>query len=323
MKNISLFLLALFFSACDSQKPETVSAPAQNQEEAAPVPVALSFRDATNRLSEYWYQGKAEISRYALQQNRYRDIYSGEVVMIFVTEDFLTDRQVKNDHYKNPNSIPVLKNNQLKDFTTGIYDYSIMTSVFTPVNQQKVLNTLKATTTSQDWCGHTFMQVNFKGGQYHAQIRSYFETEGDQDYQTPGAVLEEELYNRIRINPAALPLGKFKLLPGAEYVRLAHKPYQPQDVEATLESYGGSEFEGQGLQSYKVRFEESGRMLEIVFENSSPHIIQGWRDTYPSLMDNQERTTIARRTHTILDDYWKHNQPADNLLRDQVGLGRD
>lgn len=320
MKTLFLSFSALLLLACNQQTPDTKVA---DPVTAEPMPVSLSFKEASNRLAEYWYQGKAEISRYALQQNRYQDIHPGEVVMIFVTEDFLTDRQVKNDHYKNPNSIPILKNNIVKNFTTGVYKYSIMSSVFTPVNQQKELNTLKVTTTSQDWCGHTFMQVNFKEGRYHAQIRSYFETEGDQDIQVEGVVLEEELYNRIRINPAALPLGKFRLLPGAEYVRLAHKPYQAAEVEATLEGYAGADFEGQGLQSYKVQFKESGRVLEIIFESGAPYLIQGWKDTYPSLMDRESRTTLARRTHTILDDYWKHNRPADNPLREQLGLGRD
>ena len=54
--------------------------------------------------------------------------------MIFVTEDFLTEKQVKNDHYKNPKSVSILKNNQISKFPTGIYDYSIMKSVFTPID---------------------------------------------------------------------------------------------------------------------------------------------------------------------------------------------
>ena len=46
-------------------------------------------------LDEYWYQGKAEISRFELQQSRYGEVHQGDAVMIFVTEDFRTDIQVK------------------------------------------------------------------------------------------------------------------------------------------------------------------------------------------------------------------------------------
>jgi len=56
------------------------------------------------KLDDYWYQGKAEISSYQLEQARYSDVHPGEAVLVFVTEDFLTDKQVKNDNYTNKNS---------------------------------------------------------------------------------------------------------------------------------------------------------------------------------------------------------------------------
>ena len=86
------------------------------------------------KLDKYWFQGKGEINVYELQQNRYNAVHPGQAVLIFVTEDFLTDKQVKNDNYRNPNSTPILKTNFLNRFTTGLYDYSLMTSVFTPTN---------------------------------------------------------------------------------------------------------------------------------------------------------------------------------------------
>ncbi len=46
----------------------------------------------------YWYQGKAELTRYQLEQARYGEIHSGDAVLIFVTENFLLDKQVKHEH---------------------------------------------------------------------------------------------------------------------------------------------------------------------------------------------------------------------------------
>ena len=124
------------------------------------------FGKSSPILGSYWYQGKAELTSYELDQARYRDNHPGEVVLIQVTEDFLTDKQVKNDHYKNPNSIPILKTNLMKKFTTGLYDYSIMNSVFTSVDPAYGIKTLKTTFSSQDWCGQSFLQANLRNKQY-------------------------------------------------------------------------------------------------------------------------------------------------------------
>ena len=78
-------------------------------------------------FDSYWYNYGAEISRFELEQSRYGEIHSGEVVLIFVTEPFLPDVQVKSDFDASRGmSIPILKLNLIKRFDTGIYDYSIM-----------------------------------------------------------------------------------------------------------------------------------------------------------------------------------------------------
>ena len=59
------------------------------------------------KFSEYWYAGKAEITSYKLTQNRYGELHQGTAVNIFVTEDFLPEKQVKADN-QNKKNIPVL-----------------------------------------------------------------------------------------------------------------------------------------------------------------------------------------------------------------------
>ena len=280
------------------------------------------FANSVAGLDKYWYQGKAEINRFTLEQNRYQDIHPGELVMVFVTEDFLTDKQVKNDTYQNPNSTPILKNNIMRKFPTGIYDYSIMTSVFTPVETKDFPYTLKLTASSQEWCGQTFMQLNYKKRGYEVQLNSYFENEGDQSKQVPHAILEEELFNRIRMNPEALPIGEFMMLPSTTYIRLSHKAFIPMKATASLNDYTGSDFEGTALKSYKVKYPDLNRTVEIVFENKSPYKITGWKDSYPSAFDKKIRHTIAKRTHLIMSDYWQKNSLSDMELRESLGTSR-
>jgi hypothetical protein len=314
---LCLIALAAALSQCGPAPAPSASAP--QPDTPAALPAVWASAENAPKLGSYWYQGKAEISRFALQQHRYRDVHPGEAVLIMVTEDFLTDKQVKNDRYKNPNSIPVLKTNFLTHFTTGLYDYSIMTSVFSPVDVKAHPHTLKVTHSSQDWCGQTFMQVNLGAQGYRAQVRSYFEEEADTDTTVPAVVLEDELFNRIRMHPGSLPVGKIQVLPGATLVRLLHKEFKPLEVAASLSPYTGADFSGEQLQAYRLYFPALERTLEIVFEQAPPHLIAGWTDDYPGF-DKVQRRTIARRTHLLLDDYWQHNAAADSPRRKELGL---
>lgn len=135
------------------------------------------------QFNTHWYQGKAEITSYKLEQARYGEIHKGDAVLIFVTEDFSRSKQVKLDNpvQAGNDAVPVLKLNFTKKFNTGIYPYSMMLSVFTPVQIENYPRTLKATASSQEWCGHTFTQLNLRDNRYQAVLYSYFEDEGDQN----------------------------------------------------------------------------------------------------------------------------------------------
>jgi len=278
------------------------------------------FANAPAGLDDYWYQGKAEISTYELSQNRYRDVHPGTAVLIFVTEDFLVNEQVKDERGTEASATTVLKTNRVQQFTTGLYEYSIMTSVFTPVEVQSHPNTLKVSTSAQDWCGHAWMQLNRRKRHYRMQLFSYFESEGDREKKVPLAPLEDELFNRIRINPASLPTGKFNLLPGTMYCRLMHVPFEPVAATATLEDYRGDHFAGAALRAYRVEYPTLKRSLSIVFESAAPYRIAGWIDTYPSSFDGAVRQTVAKRKATMLDPYWQHNSRADSVLRQALEL---
>ena len=114
--------------------------------------------DSHPDFNQYWYSGNAELNSYALKQSRYGEMRDGEVVLVFVTEPFSESKQVKLDYPKmaGKDKVPVMKLNQVGKFSTGIYDYSIMTSTFTPVDTKAFPHTLKSTTSVQEWCGHTY-----------------------------------------------------------------------------------------------------------------------------------------------------------------------
>ena len=185
-------------------------------------------------FKNYWYSGKAELNSYTLEQSRYGELRDGKAVLIFVTEDFSQKNQVKLDDPEKAgyDKMSVLKMNFTKNFVTGIYPYSMMLSVFTPVNRNQFPNSLKATMTSQEWCGHVFNQLNLKDQKYTVATFSYFEQEGDEKLTVDKAKLEDELWNIIRLDPENLPVGDFidEVGPAAqvhrhEAQRLVHKDH--------------------------------------------------------------------------------------------------
>jgi hypothetical protein len=307
--SITLFLSLLCCSWACSPPADSVPSPTAAARSAALV-------SSVDTL-DYWNQGKAEINRYELRQNRYADQHPGEVVLIFVKEDFLTDLQVKNDRYRNPNSKPVLKTNQLRRFTTGLYDYSIMTSVFTPMDRTP---TLKVSLSAQDWCGQSFAQLNYRDEAYRHQLFSYFESEGDVTDTAKADWLEDELFNRVRLLGADVPTGTFTLIPSLTYLRLRHKPYAPYRADISLAPYRGSDFSGTDLLEYAISFPELDKETRIVFEKAAPHRIVGFTETYPSAFDGQPRRTIATLTDSLFEAYWDQNAAEDTVFRQRLGL---
>ena len=79
----------------------------------------------------HWGDGKAELSSYKIAQPRYGELREGYGVMIFVTEDINRRTLIKvESSTPDKDRLYVLKLNNVLKFTTGLYDYSVITSVF-------------------------------------------------------------------------------------------------------------------------------------------------------------------------------------------------
>ena len=302
MKAYFIIIFSILLSGCDHGEPKVYKEVDAGSHEIKKI--------EAKKLDKQWYQGKAEVNTYMLEQNRYNDIHSGEAVLIFVTEDFLTDKQVKNDNYNNPNSVPILKNNQIRRFTTGLYDYSIFSSIFSPLDD---IYPLKMNSSSQDWCGQSFMQFNRKHSKYEVQLNSYFENEGDQNFKIEKAISEDAIFNIIRIDPSSLPLGSVSIIPSIVYLRLRHKEAKP--YKATTRIYEGRESRGMKTSEYEILIPELNKTTRVTFQKESPHRIIFWEESYPSAFDGKMRTTKVLLKKTEWIDYWSKNNKSDVMLR--------
>ena len=274
---------------------------------------------ADDSFGAYWHQGKAEITSYTLEQARYGEIHQGHAVMIYVTEDFSRKKQVKLDNPRaaGDDRVPILKLNATRKFLTGLYPYSMMTSVFSPVNGAEDPRTLKITTSSQEWCGHTFTQLNRTQKGYLVLGLSYFESEGDETITLEGAIPEDEIWTTIRLDPSKLPTGPFKLIPGTMVQRLKHIPWGVANATARLEPA-----DDDGLMAYTVSYTDLDRTLTIRFNQAFPHEIESWEETYRSGWGAgaANLTTRATRNKRIMSDYWTKNRVVDEALRAELGL---
>ena len=307
-----MFLLCttFFLSACQDKS----TTPDQNTPNAQKV----ALQNSDKQFKDYWYQGKAEINSYKLEQARYGEIREGEAVLIFVTEPFSRSKQVKLDNPSRAgdDNVSVLKCNATRSFITGVYPYSTMQSVFTPVELAQYPFSLKATTSTQEWCGQTFMQLNLAQNKYEVAHNSYFEAEGDKNYEVDKVMLEEEIFNRIRIAPKSLPTGQIQMLPSTLFTRLKHTPFQAFQAKASLETSGKNEM------IYSVDYPRLSRKLSIRFNKKFPHEILSWEETTPSGYGANARlmTTRATRKETSMLDYWQRNAKSDEGLRKKLKL---
>ncbi|MGF7218553.1 hypothetical protein GGR92_004730 [Spirosoma lacussanchae] len=309
-KNFLLVVLALAVVFAFAMKATVF----QQSTPASATPAAAPPNPA---FAGYWFAGKAELNHYRLQQAQYGVLNPGEAVLIFVTEDFRTDKQVKAETDESRDkAIPVLKTNMSKKFVTGIYDYSLFTSVFTPINNPSFPNTLKVSTSAQEWCGHSYLQANYRNNGYAISGKSYFEKEVDEAYTIDKVWFEDELWNRIRLNPDKLPTGEVRLVPGTMTARLRHTTLEPLLAKAQIDDYEGVLYPGRLLRAYTIQYPTDDRTLIIVFESTFPHKIVGWEETYRS--KDALLTSRAVLTKTIQNDYWKHNAPADSTLRAEL-----
>lgn len=293
--------LVLIVVSCKNDK--TPNDLAVNSDSETTEKATIEKPKTSPEFNTYWYAGEAEISSYKLEQARYGEMREGTAVLVYVTEDFLPNIQVKAD-YQNAKNIPVLKLNATKNFNTGIYPYSIMQSTFFPVSNNK--HAIKISSSMQEWCGHVYAQLNNKE-QFEIMSHSYFESEADENFKLDKAILENELWTKLRINPKSLPTGNLKIIPSFEYTRLKHKKIKAYEATATLTE-----------NIYTIHYPKLNRTLCITFNPEFPHDILSWEETFKS--GSQELTTKATKLNTIKSPYWQKNSNKDEILRQTLKL---
>lgn len=270
--------------------------------------LSLSSPLFADKVRDYWFSG-AEISSFNLSQSHYGKSHPGHAELIFVTEPFLTNKQVKDESGPKDSSTDILKLNALTTFNTGIYSYRTMTSTFRPLDLEEFPHALKSNTSIQDWCGQSFQQFNLLENNWNIELRSYFETFADKNLKLPEAHLEDELWITLRLDPKKLPTGEIDVIPGTIFTRLNHQPTKAFEATATLD------LSRDKIATYTLAYPSLGRALSIGFEKEFPHIIRAWTEVTP-----KGKTIAALRKRITNVPYWNLSDPKDAEKRRELGL---
>ena len=310
LKSVFFLTMALSVGVTSCNEKESIDTEkeiSKNQKDKA----VKAKTELSETFKSYWYAGDAEITSYQLQQARYGETRDGKAVLVYVTEPFLPEAQVKADE-SHPDNVPVLKLNMTKNYLTGIYPYSIMTSSFYPVHDNQ--HALKLSFSAQEWCGQVYAQLNNRE-QFDVMSHSYFESEGDQNVKLEKTILESEIWNKIRIDPSNLPVGEFDVIPSLEYIRLAHIQLKAYKANLSLS-------ENNGVSTYEIAYPELERSVKINFATEFPYAIEGWSETAKSGFGANAKslTSTATKMKTYKTPYWQQNGNKDLALRDSLGL---
>ena len=307
--SIFIFSILLFAGAC-VEIPEKVG---NSEGNANDIWISADFKD-------YWYQGKAELTSFTLEQGQYGTLFKGVAVQVFVAEPFSRSRYVKanNPEKSGIDAVDILKLNMSKNFTTGVYPYSLLMTVALPIDHKKDPHAITANASIQEWCGHSFSRLDLGKEGYMAEVDSYFEGEERKKRKLPLTWIEDEIWNLIRVAPDQLPVGEIEMIPGLWYQRLKH--IEPSTEKAI--AYSQDAIENPEWTVFSLEYPASEHSLKITFEKKFPFGIQAWEETYVSGNGARAKSLTTRATlnQSIQLDYWNKNQPEDSVYRAKLGL---
>ena len=286
------------------------------------VPPVVAETAETPDFYAHWGDGRAEISSYRVAQPRYGENREGYGVLIFVTEDLNRNTYIKVESpTPRADRVYVLKLNNILKFTTGIYDYAVMTSVFSAVEGFAGTNPfelMKVNLSSQEWCGHIFDEIRVDNGYLRGALNSYFEREGLRTYSLDmpeGFQSEDHLLIQIReLKGPIMQAGEsrpIKLLRSLWSYRTRHRPHALADAilsKGTPEAVTAS---GKSRDAIPWRVAAGDWSKTIWVEKSYPHRILKWEGA----SDGSGELIV-----TIREPYWRQKTAKDEIFRKRLGI---
>jgi len=275
-----------------------------------------SVETASPAFWKAWGDGKAELSGYAVTTSRYGAPRDARVVLIYVTEPMDRRNWIKDDAGDVPTAdrVNVLKLNNVLKFRTGIYPYSVMTSVFTPLEGASAgrFAPAKITLSAQEWCGHVYQKVMPGADAFANELRSYFHADGDRDTSVktpPGTLYEDALLIQLRELDGPFAGGKDwagTIVPSLWSQRKRHATLAP--IAAKIHREDATK-DGAPVTRFTLTYAASSTSFDV--EKAAPRRVVAWKSS-----DGEE----GRVLKTARLPYWQLNAPGDERYLRELGL---
>lgn len=277
---------------------------------------------ASSAFWEHWGDGRAELSGYRMTVQRYGAPREAELALIYVTEPHDRRTWIKDDDVSEPHRVEVLKLNQNVAFLTGVYPYSIMTSVFAPVDRFRTepFSPVRVVHQVQEWCGAYSHRIWPGEDRFRSLRLSYFAHEGERVREVevpPGTLYEDALLVQLRELDGPFAGGgdwEGMLVPELWRLRAGHRGVEPLPASITREEGVRETAEGSvPVTRFSLEAELPSGTYRRVFdvERDPPRRILGWTTS-----TGEEAELLA--TERLA--YWDMNGPGDEAVREALGL---
>lgn len=238
------------------------------QQESKPkVETVVPINQETNKtFTDYWKKDKIEITTYELKED---SILVGEGSLTF-SIDYV-------EGVNKTDSIQVLHSDFSGKIHKDNYDYSAMTSTYSPLNQTLRPHATKVINSVQKPAINSFLELSQIPKSYEIESYNTFKEKTKKHFILERKNLEDELWAKIRMNPNDLPTGDIEIIPSFAYWQSVRKSPNIYEAKAVLKDYLGTEFTGKKLKIYSLEYPDLKRNLSIVFEGNFPFEIVGWK----------------------------------------------
>lgn len=237
--------------------------------------------DAQWSLDRLWDDGLAEVAIYDAERVIYGEPRPHEEARILVSEPMDARQHVKADPpYEGKRILPVLKCNIFSRVETKNYPYHLMVSLF--IDRARPSRLVKATYSSQEWCGQTFKDLQFYRDPPRFSANSYWDGQAiiDQPLEwDSNTLLEEQLAVSLRaLNLEAGEEMAIRLLPS----QVSNRAPVPEPVAAVIsrversDRLEGMNFEDGPPLTYELAADD-GSWAAYAFGSEPPRVLLAYR----------------------------------------------
>lgn len=251
------------------------------------------FTPALLQNNSYWGDGKAEFNIYTAEIIRYGIRRPCEVLHILVREPFDPKQLVRPEGSPRPETIAVLKLNQILHVPTGLSLFQQMHSSFWRVDNADLL---KFSLTSNDSFGNTFKEARRNSDRLTYEYNSYLDGTSDaKENITPpkNGYFYDELPWLVRTLDFSSSTKEFDLQLAGSIINSQRDTiaFKPAKIAFKLTE-----------KTVDVSVDRAGSVDHFILDRDGPYLLREWA------MADGSRMKLKRNLKV---DYWNYNKPGD------------